>query len=875
MDSHGARVVGAAISLLTAQQMALDSAISNPEGRFQFSAVPTGNYLLRVGAGGFQERRVVLNVNQSDIAGMEIVLSPQPVMEKVTVTADPGRVQEASSSSQQVNVISSTQIQERVHSVTAQLANEEVGVALQRTSPTISGIFVRGLTGNKVNVFVDGIRYSTSAMRGGINTFFNLIDHNSLDAVEILRGPASAQYGSDALGGSVQALTVPPALSSGEPVAHNRLSFFGDSASHGFGSNVMTSFGTRHFGLVGSVTGARTNTLAAPAGLDSHSAFFRFFGVPSNVFVGDRLPDTAFTQYGGMLRLNWAPSDNSQFLLHYSRDQQDGGKRHDQLLGGDGNLVADLRNFMLDFFYLKFSQQRLGWLDQLGLSYSYNSQREERVNQGGNGNPLASINHEYERTRVHGGQGYADKQIANNDLLLGAEYYRERITAPSFGVDPVTGANTVRRGRVPDQALYQSGGIYLQDIFQAVPQRLRLVGSVRYSAASYRARAADSPLVGGQPLWPNDSLRVNDWTFRGGIVGKVVPNLTLSANVSRGFRAPHITDLGTLGLTGSGFEVAAPDVAGLGATIGTTADDSAVSTGRPVVQVEPETSLTYEFGVRYDHRRFQTEFSFFLNDINNNITKQALILPQGAVGLIIGGEPIVAQDPSGVVFVDVVSSPVLVRANFDDARLYGFEHTLNWNITPHWSASTVGTYIHAEDERTGLPPNIEGGTPAPDLYLKVRYSSGNGRWWIEPYVHAADRQDRLSTLDLEDRRTGATRSRSNIGNFFNRGATVRGFVDPGPDSTPGTADDFLRATGETLAEIQDRVLGVGVNDAPLYTAVPGYVTFNVRGGISFGERRHHQLIADFQNIGDRNYRGISWGMDAPGRTLALRYLLQF
>ena len=41
-----------------------------------------------------------------------------------------------------------------------------------------------------------------------------------------------------------------------------------------------------------------------------------------------------------------------------------------------------------------------------------------------------------------------------------------------------------------------------------------------------------------------------------------------------------MTDLGTLGLTGSGFEVAAPDVAGLGGFVGTTADASAVSTGR-------------------------------------------------------------------------------------------------------------------------------------------------------------------------------------------------------------------------------------------------------------------------------------------------------
>ncbi len=77
---------------------------------------------------------------------------------------------------------------------------------LQRTSPTMAGIFVRGLTGNKVNVFVDGVRYSTSAARGGVNTFLDLIEPTSLEGVEVLRGPNSAQYGSDALGGSVQFL---------------------------------------------------------------------------------------------------------------------------------------------------------------------------------------------------------------------------------------------------------------------------------------------------------------------------------------------------------------------------------------------------------------------------------------------------------------------------------------------------------------------------------------------------------------------------------------------------------------------------------------------------------------------------------------------
>jgi hemoglobin/transferrin/lactoferrin receptor protein len=59
----------------------------------------------------------------------------------------------------------------------------------------------------------------------------------------------------------------------------------------------------------------------------------------------------------------------------------------------------------------------------------------------------------------------------------------------------------------------------------------------------------------------------------------------------------------------------------------------------------------------------------------------------------------------------------------------------------------------------------------------------------------------------------------------------------------------------------------------LYTGVPGYVTFNVRGGFRFGER--HEVLLDFENVGDRNYRGISWGVDAPGRGIFAKYNLKF
>ncbi|MBI1737713.1 MAG: TonB-dependent receptor [Acidobacteria bacterium] len=874
-DAQGAAVVAADVTLRNAQQAVVAATQTDAQGRFKFEDVARGSYLLVVAAPGLAERRMAV---ESGDSAVKVTLSVGGVHEEVTVTATPGRIESTQGAAQSVVVIGADELERRAKTVVAQAAEGSPGVHLQRTSPTIAGIFVRGLTGNKVNVFVDGVRYSTSAMRGGINTFMDLVDAANLEAVEILRGPSSAQYGSDALGGSVQFLTRAPALSAGAPAFHARTSTFFNSADAGFGTNLTASYAAKKFGVLANVAGRRSNGLLVGQGLDSHAAVTRFFGLSSTALVDGRLPGTSFTQYGGMFRMNWTPVTGTSLTANYIRGQQDGGRRYDQLLGGDGNLIADLRNLMNDLFYVRFDHAgvRRGGLDDIVFTYSFNAQREERVNQGGNGNPNGAITHERERTRAHGVQGMAMKQWNSRlSSLLGAEFYHERIGAPAFAFNPVTSTSALTRPRVPHNALYKSGGIYLQNILEVVPRKLRLVGNVRYSAASYRARAADAPLVGGLPLWPDDSLRVNDWTGRVGFSYTPVEMVTLAANISRGFRAPHMTDLGTLGLTGSGFEVAARDIAGLGGTVGSTADSTAITTGRGVTQVQPETNWSYEFSARLRHKRFESDLAFFVNDIHDNITKQSLILPPGAVGMgtSLGGQPITSQNANGVVFVAASTSPVLVRTNFDNARIWGVEHDMEVKLASALSLRTVFSYARARDTRTGLAPNIEGGTPAPDGWVKLRYAPASGRYWIEPYMHAAARQSRLSSLDLSDRRTGAVRSRTNIANFFNRGARVRGLIGAGPDTIFGTADDVLLATGETLLQVQDRVLGVGVNSAPMWLAIPGYVTFNVRGGFRLGER--HDFTVDFENIGDRNYRGISWGVDAPGRGVTLRYSARF
>jgi outer membrane receptor protein involved in Fe transport len=866
-DNNGHPVTGASVTITGPVKMAV---VSDDSGRYSFSNIPPGDYVVDISAQGFARHTTKVALSPASNT-LDVILEVGGV--EASVTAEIGQATDKQDIPQAVTLIGGDEIRQRASAVLAQAAQEEAGVNLQRTSPTMGGVFVRGLVGTKVNVYVDGVRYTTGAQRGGVSTFFNMNDPSAVGSIEILRGSSSAQYGSDALGGTIGILTQTPTLGDKHAEFHGTVDTSFNSSDRSFGGSTLLSYGTNRLGGYISLTGRRFGDVRPAGGIDSHSAVTRFLGLPSSI-LGDRMPDTGFQQYGGSFRMNYSPSTGQQLVFHYSRSQQDDGKRYDQLLGGDGNLIADLRNLMLDFGYLRYVKQKFAGFDEASFTVSYNSQREERVNQGGQGDPFGAITHQYERTTATGFSFFLDKLLPKrNAIVIGGDLYGERVNSPAYTYNPRTNLFVISRPRIPDETRYLNGGLYVQDTWQAIPDRLRVTGALRWNAASYKVRAADSPVVNGLRLWNDDSVKLSDISGRIGAVLRLYKELRLTASYSRGFRAPSITDLGTLGLTGDGFEVDHTAAQALGGTIGTTADAAAVNTGLPVERQRSEITNNYDLGLRYGGRRFETEATVFLIDFRDSITKQALILPQGSVGRMLGDQPIISQLPNGVVFVPLSTSPVLVRSNYTGAWIYGFEYEAEAKLTEDLKFTGNYTYIRSEDKDTGLPPNIEGGTPPPTAFLSLKYQPGGKKYWVEFFSTLAAKPDRLSSLDLSDRRTGATRTRSQIQNFFRRGACFRGLTN-NPDGVCGTGDEtFLLATGETLLQVQDRVLGPGVNSAPLFTYLPAYGLINLRGGFRFGERS--QVFLAFENMLDQRYRNPSWGMDGPGRSFRIGYNYRF
>ncbi|MCM3874515.1 MAG: Plug and carboxypeptidase regulatory-like domain-containing protein, partial [Pyrinomonadaceae bacterium] len=202
-DATGAVVNAADVSVNNSQQVVLSRVRTDAEGHFQFSGIPQGSYVVLVSHPDFSIHREVVQITAGGTAELNISLQVNQISESVTVTSEAGLVADARSVAQPVNIIDADHIVQRATEVVAQVVDEEPGVNLQRTSPSLSAVFVRGLTGRNVAVYVDGVRYTTSAQRGGVGTFFSLIEPSSLETVEILRGPNSSQYGSDVLGGVV------------------------------------------------------------------------------------------------------------------------------------------------------------------------------------------------------------------------------------------------------------------------------------------------------------------------------------------------------------------------------------------------------------------------------------------------------------------------------------------------------------------------------------------------------------------------------------------------------------------------------------------------------------------------------------------------
>lgn len=862
VDESGAVIPGAVVTLYrSGTPVAVASC--DAEGSFVLAGVAPGNYELEARQEGLQAASVP--VTASALAAVEVVLTLRvgPAASSVTVTAWRGEPEDTRTVPNGIGILPAEEKRLRAALILPQVLSEEPGVQVQQTTSHQGAVLVRGLTGQQVLHLIDGVRYNSATFRPGPNQYLATVDPSFVERLEVSRGPHAVQYGSDSLGGTLNLLPPRPYSASGTRRFQGEWVPFFRSADRAGGGSLRLSYGTGKWHLLGGGSARRGQDLRAGQGLDSHSVATRFLGVTSRV-LGNRLQDTAFTQWAGYLRWFWHASPDQTLSATYHRGEQRGGRRYDQLNGGNGNLINSFDPQVLDFLYARYEKRQLGWLDSLGGTFSFNRQRDGRRFQGGSGNPLAPIQSEDNVTTVYGYQVQGTTHRGTHHaLLFGGEAYDERIHATAETFLPASGARQSVRGRYPDASRYTSYGGFLQHSSEWFAARLRTQAGIRVSGMRFRAPGEGSAAAGGAAGVPDVAAGLTDVTFQGGVSYRLLSWLTGFVSFARGFRAPNVTDFAAVGLTSNGFEVAPDEGAAAGGFVGTTASSAAVSSGRRVEALRPETLHDLEGGLRFVSRRASASVTGFQYALGDFITRRTLILPPGAAGQTIGGTAITQQLPTGAVITALDPRPVITRANIGGVRLRGFEVEGRWKAAASWLVGGNVSYLHGMDRQTGGAPDIEGGLPPLHGVFSVRWQPAARPFWAEVFTTWSDAQERLSSIELSDQRIGAARSRSAIASFFANGAVTRGLV----------ADGRLRATGETLAQVQDRVLGVGVSSAPLFVRTPGFAALNLRGGYRAGERS--EILWVVENVLDRNYRLHGSGVDAPGRNLQLTYVFRF
>lgn len=838
------------------------------DGSFQFRDLPSGSYVLEVRAKGFQLFRKVVQITVGESADVAVNLGLAEVSSQITVTADRALVASLDEAAQQVAVNERDEFTSRPLATTGHALQGNAGVSVQETTRGQVSPILRGLTGYQTLLMIDGIRFNTSTFRSGPNQYLAFIQPGQVEAVEAVLGPSGAAYGGDSLGGTVNVLSRQSTFAESRELAmHGDFSLEGALADLSGGASGQLSLSTETLDFRAGGFGNMRNDLRTGQAFDSRNVYLRYFGLgPSQVggILGTRLQDTGYDQAGAHGKFAARLRGDQSVTLWYQRGMLYGVRSYRDLAGGLGRLQSSADPQKLDFFYGRYEKRNFAFLDTWSGVFSVNSQQDGSVRQAAR---LADvITSDSNRTGSFGYSTQAGGRIGGRSIFLtGADLYIDRVQSTRSETDPATGTRRQVRAQFPDGARYSNLGIFGQMQTQLFSSRLRLSGGGRYSAARFRTFAGRA--AGGSFGVPDSNQRFRNFTFHGSASLRIAGGFSWHALVSSGFRAPNVSDLGAVGLTGLGYEVSNHDAILVGGLMGNDASEAAVPSALGARRLIPETLLDFETGIGFRTGRLVARVQAFHFGFRNPISRRSVLFPAHAAPGAIGGTAVspvaqtAAQRALGVVLVSAAGDPRGVKSFFNDGSsvYYGVDSTVRYRISNAWQASGNYSYLVGRD----LNPNRHiRRLPPQQGQASVRYAPA--RFWLEAVAALAGGQSRLNAADLDDERIGASRRRSDIAAFF-ASAPVSPFI----------GDGRFAPTGETLLQIQNRVLPIGsvvngvavVNDAsrvPLHTASDGWIVAGVRGG--FRLSTGWSLLMGIDNMFDRSYRIHGSGVDAPGRS---------
>lgn len=568
------------------------------------------------------------------------------------------------------------------------------GVSVQKTAQGQGSPFIRGMTGFHDVMLIDGVRFNNSVFRSGPNQYWATIDPLTLKRLEVVRGPGSVLYGSDAVGGTVNAVTQSAELPDGKK--------FGGRAYYRLGLAERSNIGRVE------VQGRPTAPLDFIFGgsFKDHDDFVAGGGTGV-------VENSGYEEYGLDGKLRFRPADGHELTFAVQRFHQEEVPRTEKTVyskSWQGTRVGNELRRDQDqdrlFSYLKYRVEDLGpALSEAELTFSYQWTQEERFRIRGNGRE----DHQGLEVNTFGAQAQLGSETPVGRLTYGFEYYRDFVDSwrKDFNADGSLRGIRIQ-GSVGDDSTYDLLGIYAQNEADIFDRRVTLTAGGRFTYARLRAGRVADPVTG-------DEISLSDqWTNLVGSFRFVVrPDLEsgdhwrVFGGVSQAFRAPNLSDVTSFDAT------------------------SAVET--PTSGLSPEKYLSFEIGTRARYATVSWSAAYFHTFIRDQIV----------------------QSPTGVLIDD---TPEVQKSNVGRGFIKGIETAAAWNFLPRftlwnnltWTEGEVDQYEDGVKRRKPYSRLI----PAVGNF-GLRYDlkdSDSLRWWAEAHGTAATKADRLALRDRTDTR---------------------------------------------------------------------------------------------------------------------------
>jgi iron complex outermembrane recepter protein len=259
VDTTGTPLAQVRVNLLEAER----STLTDADGRYTLAGLPTGTYAVSFALVGYapQVRRVTLG--EQDVT-LDVTLRPTLIeLQELQVTASP-LATTSLTSPQPTSVLSSSDVQQNRSASLGETISVLPGIRSLSTGSGIGKPVIRGLSSNRVLVLADGQRLENQQWG---DEHGPQIEAGEAERIEVIRGPASVLYGSDALGGVVNVISreLPDALGQDPFVNASAIATYATNNEQPDGT-VTVEGASGGFGARASFTGRVSDDIRTPSG---------------------------------------------------------------------------------------------------------------------------------------------------------------------------------------------------------------------------------------------------------------------------------------------------------------------------------------------------------------------------------------------------------------------------------------------------------------------------------------------------------------------------------------------------------------------------------------------------------------------------------